>query len=420
MSSNTKRALTICICLIVLFFPTAVAGAHTDENDPDHEHELDVDGGISSSGNETTVTLIGARRSSRTLVPDGPADISGTGPVATDGVSETSSGPGGTCIDWIPREYNAEEDFWYAAICRTYQICGSERVDDVIAGRIAGEDTGGRYRDYLNELTGLLAGDAYIEGTGGLDINSVNDLLVANGLSDPPSTASIPVFDWCANRSAGSTIWSAPLFTSTFGWGLDFEDVYDYPTSLANLFDELAANLDLYVPDVGLVPPAEQARTFVRWPTWMFLHNPLEEEAVYATNDPAIDTLRMDLRARLLRIEWSFGDTVVETCTADEMSIYTDTSDPIADLPECHHIFTQTGLADLTTTIYYQIEQKISTRLVSTDPYPDTAWTDYLNTPTVIELDTTIENYRIGEILSVNALPGQTSDDLRAALPTND
>ena len=196
--------------------------------------------------------------------------------------------------------------------------------------------------------------------------------------------------------------------------------MYDIPGIRNSLFAELTSNLDLYDPEIGLVPPAEQGRTFVQWPTWMFLENPLEEEAVYTTNAPT-NTFRLDLRATLLRVEWRYGDTVVANCTSDQMEQYLESSHPIDDLPACNHTFTEAGSADLTTTIYYKIEEKIRTRPSGTlDAWPEIPWDDYLGTPTVFDLESTIADYGVHEILAVNVFEDTTADEARAILAATD
>ena len=87
----------------------------------------------------------------------------------------------------------------------------------------------------------------------------------------------------------------------------------------------------------------------------------------------------------------------------------------------CHHTFTQAGSADLTTTIYYKIEEKIRTRPSGTlDAWPDIPWTDYLGTPTVIDLESTIANYGVHEILAINVFEDTTAAEARSILAATD
>jgi hypothetical protein len=306
-------------------------------------------------------------------------------------------------FDWSG--FSAEEDFFYSPVCIRWRACGGERVDDVVSGHIAGRDATGKYQEYLGEMVGYLSSEATLPG-GPLDINSVNDLLLTQGLGERPGDDLIPVFYWCANYDAFGVFDPVDITSVRFSWDLSYEEVYDIPGVRSDLYIQLTSQLELYNPEPGAVPPIDGGYTFVQWPTWFFLENPLEQEHIFTTND--IDTFRIDLRATLLRVDWTFGDSLVASCTVSDMKKYNaDNDDPIEDLPPCHHIFDQVVTEDLTTTVFYQIHEKVRSRpSASLDHYPNIAWSDYLGRLTIIELSTTVSDYEIHQIASVN-VPNQ-------------
>jgi hypothetical protein len=313
--------------------------------------------------------------------------------------------PADNCVEYSEPEYNAEGDFYYSGFCIKWRVCGGERVDDVVSGNIAGRDATGKYREYLGEMTGYLASEATLPD-GALDVNSVNDLLLSQGLGDQPDDDLIPVFYWCANQDQFGVFDPIDITSVRFGWDLTYDAVYDIPGVRSDLYIQLTSQLGLYNPQPGAVPPIDGGYTFAQWPTWFFLENPLEQEHIFTTND--IDTFRIDLRATLLRVDWTFGGNLVASCAPSDMKRYdANNDDPIDDLPPCHHIFGQVDTQDLGTTIVYEIHEKVrSRRSASLDEYPDIAWSPYLGTPTTVELSTTVDNYQIHEIVAVN-VPNQ-------------
>jgi hypothetical protein len=300
-----------------------------------------------------------------------------------------------------------------------WRVCGGERVDDVVSGEIAGEEADGRYRSYLDQIVGLLEGAIDLGPTAPVEImstdpNSVSEFLLEQGLDARPEDDLLPVFYWCADyvESGGVRLFDpVDLGAVSFGWDLTYGEVYDIPGATNALYTQLQARLDLYEPDIGLVPDAEVGYTFVQWPTWLFLQNPSEDIMLFSTN--STDTLRVDLRAKLVGVDWGFGDQIVDTCLASEMTPFVDGLDPIEDLPDCHFIFTQLDCQNLTATTRFKIEQMVRTRPSSTGhDYPAAVWTDFLGTPTEIALSSTIENYRVHEILAVNTPHGLSREEM--------
>lgn len=412
--------------VLTLMVPSSNAQS-TNEESPDPEIDSNSDstgngdrapdGGFTADElNDTLSGDIGDATVTRTetwivsepaLDPQVEAEFAAT---ESDGLIEAvadigASPPADNCVKYSEPEYNAEGDFYYSAFCIKWRVCGGERVDDVVSGDIAGRDATGKYREYLGEMTGYLASEATLPD-GALDVNSVNDLLLTQGLGDRPGDDLIPVFYWCANQDPFGVFDPIDITSVRFGWDLTYDEVYDIPAVRSDLYVQLTSQLHLYNPQPGAVPPIDGGYTFVQWPTWFFLENSLEEEHIFTTND--IDTFRIDLRATLLRVDWTFGANLVASCAASDMKKYdANTDDPIDDLPPCHHVFGQVGTQDLGTTIVYEIHEKVRSRpSASLDQYPDIAWSPYLGTLTTVELTTTVDNYEIHEIVSVN-VPNQ-------------
>ncbi len=126
----------------------------------------------------------------------------------------------------------------------------------------------------------------------------------------------------------------------------------------------------------------------------------MPEFVAHAQNTP--HTFRLEIRARLDRVDWHLGEDLLVSCEAAEMAAFMpDESDPIEDLPLCHHTFTELLSGDLVATLHYEIEERLRTREFSTE-YPDSAWRPHPTDPTVA-LSTTVADYSVHQILAVNA-----------------
>jgi len=325
------------------------------------------------------------------------------------------------CVETAAR-FSSDPDVTYPLYCVKWRVCGGERVDDVVSGEIAGAEADGKYRSYLDQMVGLLdaaidlgpaASPDALESSPG----SVSDFLLEQGLGDRPEDDLIPVFYWCADyvEAGGVRVFDpVDLAAVSFGWDLTYGDIYDIPGAQNALYTQLQARLDLYSPEIGLVPSTDVGYTFVHWPTWLFLQNPSEDITLFSTN--STDTLRVDLRASLIGVDWQFGDETIKTCAANEMVPFSETLDPIDDLPACHHRFTQLDCQNLTATTRFKVEQMIRTRPSSSGHnYPPISWTDFLGTPTEIALAGSVDDYQIHEIVAVNAVGGATRDELLAS-----
>ena len=324
-------------------------------------------------------------------------DVSAPASDSEDGHDASDGDEGRECVE--PRSYVDENDVLVDYCARyAYRICGSERVDDVTSGEINNEAPG-FYAAFLAETVSHLDAGTFTEVAGLGSISSVNQLLFDNGLTGPDRRDDIPVFSFCGRTTDdGATIDSFDFTSITFDWILGSTDVYDVDGIRRSLFERLQARLALADPQIGAVPDTDT--TLVQWPTWLYLRNLLPQEAVFTTNDT--DTFRIDLRAQLERLDWYHADTLIASCAADDITIWDpERHDPIDDLPDCHHIFTNRATADLRVEIVYRVEEDVRTAASSGD-YPPLEWIDYLGTETLIDLDDVIPNYRVCEVYSLN------------------
>jgi len=358
------------------------------------------------------------------------ADGSGASPVVAasapaaepdDTADEADPTPGGPdCSRYSPGYYDAETDTSYSGACVRWRVCGAERVDDVASGRISGVDSVGRYREYIDQIGGYILSDTgVVPGADLTTINSVSDFTLSQGLGDAPGIDLLPIFYWCADRDENYVFDPIDPTSVRFEWSLNYDDVYDIDRARNQLYGEITTELNLYQPEIGLRPPAEIGYTFVRWTTWMFLDNPPAELHNYTTND--LDTLRIDVRATVVDVTWTFADETIKTCTVDEMVPFDElVHDAVDDLPPCHYRFNQFGYADLVTTVRYKIEEQIRTRPSSTGhQYSPGIWTDFLGAPTEVELTTTLADYEVHEIWSVNVPIGMSREEIIANARAN-
>ena len=353
----------------------------------------------------------------------------GTGVPVDQAEADTSDGP--TCAEYQPGELSDDGSFSYSGFCVKRRVCGSERVDDVVSGRIVGTESTGRYRDYLDLVGEFIVSlnESFGDPSAPVSaqeletrVNSVSDVLIERGLQDSPVPDLLPVFYWCANLNVDGTFDPVGSWDTSFEWDLAVGDVYNIDDIRARLYAEVTAELDLYKPDIGLVPHTELGYTFLKVPTWLFVQNPLDEVHRYATNDTGdLDTLRVDLKATVLNVQWSFAGETITTCAPEDMKIFDrETSDQIEDMPECHYRFPDIGYSDLTATVRYKIQEQVRTRQSSTlHDYPADNWTDYLGVETIIELTSNIPGYEIHAIYSLNIAPGVSGEEAIARAKAN-
>lgn len=280
--------------------------------------------------------------------------------------------------------------------CLAPLTCGTERIDDPFFGRISGTgELTGTYGDYLADLV-----DGVIAESGGgvtdVDIGTTNESILG-ALGEAPAASALATFRWCRHED-GSFERADPTWGVDFRWDTTIEDEYPVITVVAGLFDEVRTVLGLYEPDVGAAPPIERARTFVRFPTWLWVNDPLEEVHRAARSD--LDLIHVEVRARLRVVRFHLGDVEV-TCTPDEMRAYVaGATHPIDDLPDCHHRFFELVDFPMSTSLTYDIEQRIRQRRYATFPWNDAAWEPHATDPTVT-LTSDVGHYSVRQILSL-------------------
>ena len=160
----------------------------------------------------------------------------------TDGTTEAASGeasPADNCVDFVPPAQipGSDPPAYYSGFCVKWRVCGAERVDDVVSGEVAGKDSTGRFREYLNEMIGYFASDAAPIGAGIESADSVSDFLLTQGLGDPPGSDAIPVFNWCADRDDAGVFDPIDITSVSFGWDLTFEEAWDDYLGTPTVFD---------------------------------------------------------------------------------------------------------------------------------------------------------------------------------------
>jgi len=303
-------------------------------------------------------------------------------------------------------------------------VCGGERVDEVLSGEISGEVVSGRYADFLDQMIGFFGAD--VAGESGIgDLNSVNDYLVDQGLGAGGSVVGqIPVFYWCGTqaRLGGPVTFditpSDPSRAPTFGWDTTVDNEYDIPELRDDLLERLDTELGLYVPELGAVPPIDKGFTWLKWPTWLWVDDAQDPPVVVDENDT--ETFRLEMRARVDRVEWSFDGSVIKTCEpADMMQYEASVHHPVNDVPACNVLFEETVSADLQATVYYKVEERSFERLSSNDLYPQVPWQPH---PAGLELDltTVVPDYGVHAVYAVNTPLDKTDEEIAELLRSND
>lgn len=412
------RVLLGSLLALILLFSTSTtaaaqddgtqdtAGESTGQTDDDTGGNDDGFGGAAAPNTaDASVTSEGAQTiTAPPLAPEADATKPWhSATVSAPPAESTPAAPSRPCAEWFTPAPSADGTI-YATVCVAYWVCGGERVDDVFTGQIAGADTSGRYGEYLREMIGLVLPDT--QGVQGLaDAEDVNDLLIDQGLGNQPEDHALPVFYWCApDNTLEIALFPPPGpngedFSPRFDWDTSFGNEYDIDGVRDDLLVQLIAKLNLYRPEPAAIPPIESGHTYVRFPTWLWLENPLEREHIY-TESPT-QTIQIDMRATLDRIDWKFGNNITITCRPEDMVPFVDGDHPVDDAPACHNIFEQLGDFELSTTIHYMVEERILYRLSRLQPYAPQPWTAHPTNPEV-ELTTTSGNYGVHQLVSLN------------------
>lgn len=309
----------------------------------------------------------------------------------------TSSGPP-PCGEYLYFEIDAAYNLiiWSPPKCVEVLTCGSERVDDVYFGRISGTSAlTGAYAGYLNEVVGTTASTP--GGVTDVDVDATNTSLLASGLGDAPEPLALATFRWCRN-AAGEFERSDPVWAASFSWDTTFDAEYNRDEILAGLFEQVRVRLTAYRPDIAAAPPVSVGHTYVKFPTWLWINNPVE--TVTVASDQDLRHIRASLRATLTEVAFDFGGAAI-TCSPSELVPYIDgETDPIDDVGPCHQVFDQVTSFDLSATLNYDIEQRISTRRYATHPWTHGAWEPH--TTETLEASGSAGRYEVHELLSLN------------------
>jgi hypothetical protein len=176
-------------------------------------------------------------------------------------------------------------------------------------------------------------------------------------------------------------------------------DIYDnYPIDAVrqSLLDEVIARIYLDEPTVETVPPFASGRTFVKFPTWLSVPDPLENLYRYAVNDR--ETVRVEIRAALVEVVFAFDDDEI-VCEVSDMATYDpDNDDPVADAPPCSTVFLTAGDRSFSAALRYQVEERIA---FSADrSFPAGAWVPHPLQPDV-EREADFGNFGVHELYSL-------------------
>ncbi|MEM7093757.1 MAG: hypothetical protein AAF567_12205 [Actinomycetota bacterium] len=300
------------------------------------------------------------------------------------------------CLDIAARQNPVTLDL--ETYCTIELDCGWERVDDGVFGEFSGGGFG-RMAQWLGQLgpdAGPIAG-----GTGGSRTRIVYAVA-----GEPADDEAMPVMRWC-ERSDNLQLITTPTVVDgqprdvAFSW--DLTDVWDnYPVIEVrrSLLEEVRARLQTFRPTVGTVPPLSDSRTWVGFPTWFWVEDPLEGIRRFAVNDR--ETVRVEIRATLDEVRFDIGDESL-VCAIDDMQVYVDGRDhPIEDAPPCSVVFDELDSHPYSAHLVYVIEERVA--YAADGVFPDEPWTAHPDVPSM-DRDTDLGTLEVAELqaLVVNA-----------------
>lgn len=317
-------------------------------------------------------------------------------------------------------------------MCVVEYYCGAERVDDYVSGRIDSEPSGS-YADYVTEVAiGLDVLTAPIRGieanpvlsagetapsiaapSSPEGVQSLAGVLADHGFGEQPEGLFAPVFSYCRIGDGGpievDTTVAEPLQPS-FAWTPLFPE-FDIVGASQGLADELERTIQGHLPQMRTIPPIDAGVTIVKFPMWLWLHEPFTGTQLVA--ESGLGTIRVQGRATFQSVTWMMGDTPV-TCTLDDMKAWDpgtgDQLERLEDRPKCHHIFTAHETYTPTATVTYLIEQDIATIPTPGYPWPAPNWQTHPTTPTV-DVTSTGQSTDVESIYSVVVAPDYEQGD---------
>jgi len=305
----------------------------------------------------------------------------------------------------------------YDDVCVLHFVCGGERIDDALLGHIS-DESDGDYAEYVNFVGSMISAIGSVVFPGGVTVdNGTLGANIATTALGPQSTATaMPVFYFCRSGVGGPIELTNPGYGPSFGWDTTVAENYDIPGARFELREKLIATLQGELPQMQTIPPIELGYTFVKVPMWLWLIEPFEFVSYGQEN--SVSTVRVANRATLVDVTWELGGETY-TCTIDELREFVNGVDSITDTaPKCAHRFFTLDDFTITATTRYFIEEQISYRGATTNPWPAGGWYPHPTSPEEFVPNQT-GPMQVHTIVSVNVPGGMTVDEARIAANGN-